>query len=238
MDNSAYITLTRMAGLRREMSVLAHNIANASTTGFRREAMVFSEFVVSAGHGEASMSMGLGNTRLTYQQPGAMTMTGGSFDLAIEGEGFFQLETPEGPRLTRAGMFTPNATGELVNMEGHRLLDAGGTAIFVPPDARNIVMARDGTFSADGQPFAQVGVVRPSDPVTMSRAAGTLFMVDGDVEPLENATIRQGFLEESNVNPMLELTRLIEVQRAYEQGQRMLDREDDRIKNVIQTLGK
>jgi flagellar basal-body rod protein FlgF len=238
MDNAAYITLSRMAGLRREMNVLAHNIANAATTGFRREAMVFSEFVVSAGRGEASISMGLGNTRQTYQQPGAMTMTGGSFDLAIEGEGFFQLETAEGPRLTRAGMFTPNAAGELVNMDGHRLLDAGGSPIFVPPDARSIVMARDGTFSADGQPFAQVGLVRPADPVTMTRAAGTLFAVEGDLEPLEAASIRQGFLEESNVDPVLELTRLIEVQRAYEQGQRMLDREDDRIKNVIQTLGR
>lgn len=238
MDNSAYITLTRMAGLKREMGVLAHNMANIGTTGFRREAMVFSEFVVGLGKGEASISMGLGNTRQTYQQSGALTMTGGTFDLAIEGAGFFQLETPDGPRLTRAGSFTPNAAGELVNMDGHRLLDAGGTPVFVPPDARTISLARDGTFSADGAPFAQLGLVTPADPITMTRAAGTLFAVDGDLEPVEGAMIRQGFLEESNVEPVLELTRLIAVQRAYEQGQRLMDREDERIKSVIQVLGK
>lgn len=238
MDNAAYVTLTRMSGLKREMQVIAHNIANAGTTGFRREAVVFSEYVARAGGQEASISMGLGNTRQTYQQQGALTQTNGSFDLAIEGDGFFQLETPDGPRLTRAGMFTPNAAGELVNMDGHRLLDAGGAPIFVPPDARSIAMARDGSFSADGQPFAQVGLVMPADPVTLTRAAGTLFATTGDLDPVENPRILQGFLEGSNVDPMLELSRMIEVQRAYEQGQRLMDREDDRIKNVIQTLGK
>jgi flagellar basal-body rod protein FlgF len=238
MDNAAYVTLTRMAGLKREMQVIAHNIANAGTTGYRREAVVFSEFVARAGASEPSISMGLGNTRQTYQGQGALAQTNGSFDLAIEGAGFFQLETPDGPRLTRAGMFTPNAAGELVNLDGYQVLDAGGAPIFVPPDARSISMARDGTFSADGQPFAQVGLVLPADPVTLTRAAGTLFATTGDLDPVADPRILQGFLEGSNVDPMLELSRMIEVQRAYEQGQRLMDREDDRIKNVIQTLGK
>lgn len=238
MDNAAYVTLTRLSGLRREMQVVAHNIANVSTIGFRREAVVFSEFVVGAERHEPSLSMALGNTRQTYQSQGGFVQTNGALDMAIEGEGFFQLETEQGPRLTRAGAFTPNEAGELVNMDGHRLLDAGGAAIFVPPDARNITMARDGTLAGDGQPFAQVGLVRPVDPVNMSRAAGTLFVVDGDIEPVEAPMILQGFLEESNVEPLFELARMIEVQRAYEQGMRLLDREDERIKNVIQTLGR
>ncbi|WP_246086262.1 flagellar basal body rod C-terminal domain-containing protein [Roseinatronobacter monicus] len=123
-------------------------------------------------------------------------------------------------------------------MDGHRLLDAGGAAIFVPPDARSVEISRDGTLSAQGQPFGQVGLVRPVDPVTMSRAAGTLFAVDGAIEPVEAPNMLQGFVEESNVDPMLELTRMIEVQRAYEGGQRLLDSEDERIKSVIQTLGR
>ena len=238
MDNAAYITFTRMSGLRREMQVVANNIANATTAGFRREGMIFSEYVVRADRHEPSLSMALGNTRQSFQMQGAMSQTNGTFDMAIEGEGFFQLETPQGPRLTRAGIFTPNQAGELVNMDGYRLLDAGGAAIFVPPDARSIEMARDGTLSAQGQPFGQVGLVRPVDPVTMSRAAGTLFKVDGPVEPIETPQIIQGFIEESNVDPILELTRMIEVQRAYERGQSLLDREDERIKSVIQTLGR
>ena len=125
-----------------------------------------------------------------------------------------------------------------MNVDGHRLLDAGGAPIFVPPDARTVALARDGTFSADGQPFAQVGLVRPVDPVTMTRSAGTTFAVAGEVEAVADSRILQGFLEGSNVDPMLELSRLIEVQRAYEQGQRLMEREDDRIKTVIQTLGR
>lgn len=238
MDNASYVTLTRMSGLRREMQVIAHNIANVSTTGFRREGVVFSEFVVATERHEPSLSMALGNTRHTYQMQGALSQTGGTFDFAIEGEGFFLLDTPQGQRLTRAGAFTPNQAGELVNMDGHRLLDAGGAPVFVPPDARGIALARDGTLSADGQPFAQIGLVRPVDPVTMSRAAGTLFQVAGALEPVAAPMLLQGFVEESNVNPVLELARMIEVQRAYERGQKLLESEDERIKSVIQTLGR
>lgn len=238
MDNAAYITLSRMSGLKREMDVLAHNLANVNTTGFRKEGVVFSEFIVNAQRIEPSLSMALGNTRHTTQLQGALVQTNGSFDLAIEGEGFFLLDTPQGERLTRAGMFTPNEAGELVNMDGYRLLDEGGAPIFVPPDARSVAVARDGSLSADGQPFAQIGLVRPADPVTVSRAAGTLFKTDGPLEPVEGAAILQGFLEDSNVNPLPELARMIEVQRAYESAQRFLEREDDRISNVIQTLGR
>ncbi|TQM93355.1 flagellar hook-basal body protein [Roseinatronobacter monicus] len=109
MDNAGYVTLTRMSGLRREMQVIANNIANSTTAGYRREGMVFSEFVVRAERHEPSLSMALGNTRHTYLLQGALSQTNGTFDMAIEGEGYFQLETPQGPRLTRAGTFTPNA---------------------------------------------------------------------------------------------------------------------------------
>lgn len=239
MDNAGYITLTRLSGLNREMRVIANNIANADTTGFRREGMVFSEFVVRPAHASgSSLSMAHGNARYSAHLQGALVQTGGSFDLAIEGEGFFQLETPDGIRLTRAGVFTPNQASELVNMDGHRLLDAGGAPVFVPPDARQITLAPDGTFSADGQAFAQIALVRPADPVTASRAAGTLFAVDGALEPVEAPRILQGFVEGSNVDPMQEMARMITVQRAYEQGQRLLEREDERIKTVVQTLGR
>jgi flagellar basal-body rod protein FlgF len=238
MDNASYVMLTRMSGLRRELNVVAHNIANSATTGFRKEGVMFSEFVVGMGRTEPSLSMALGNTRQTIELQGALSQTNGQFDFAIEGDGYFQLETAQGPRLTRAGLFTPNAAGELVNPDGHRLLDVGGAPVFVPPDAGTIAVAADGTMSADGAPIAQLGLFRPADPVTMSRAAGTLFQVEGDIEPVEQGRILQGFLEESNVNPMIELSRMIEVQRAYERGQRLMQSEDERIKGVIQTLGR
>ena len=238
MDNAGYVMLTRISGLRREMQAVAHNIANSDTTGFRREGMVFSEFVVGGRGAEASLSMARGNTRQTSPGQGALAQTGGSFDLAIEGEGYFQLETPQGPRLTRAGAFTPNAAGELVNPDGHRLLDAGGAPVFVPPDGGTVAVARDGTLSVDGAPRARIGLVRPADPTAMTRAAGTLFAVDGALEPVAGPTIVQGFLEDANVEPLQEMARMIEVQRAYERGQRLLGDEDKRIRNVISTLGR
>lgn len=238
MDNATYATLTRQSGLMREMQVLAHNVANLSTTGFRREGVVFSEYVRALGGTEASLSMALGHGRQIDLSQGTLEATGGSFDLAIEGEGFFLLETPRGERLSRAGAFLPNAAGELVNPDGHRVLDAGGAPIFIPPDARDIAVARDGTLSADGRPLAQIGLVMPTDTLTLRREAAGLFRADGQVVPVAAPNVVQKFLEQSNVAPLSEIARLITVQRAYEQGQRFLEREDERQRNVIQTLGR
>ena len=238
MDNASYATLTRQSGLLREIQVLAHNIANLSTTGFRREGLVFSEFVRQLDRQEEPLSMAAANAHQTYLVQGGLTATGGTFDLAIEGEGFFRIDTPDGERLTRAGHFIPNAQGELVTPDGHRLLDLGGAAVFVPADTAQIAISRDGTISADGQPLAQLGLVVPDDPSSLRRASGVLHSVEGDTLPVENPVILQGFLEDSNVNPISEMARLVAVQRAYESGQKFLDREDERIRNVVQTLGR
>jgi flagellar basal-body rod protein FlgF len=170
---------------------------------------------------------------------GALEGTGGPLDVAIEGEGFFLLETPEGERMTRAGAFLANEAGELVNADGFRVLDTGGAPIFLPPQARSIGIAADGTISADGAPVAQLAVVRPLDPLTVTRGAGVTFAAGaGGVEPVEAPAVLQGHLEASNVEPVTEIARMIAVQRAYELGQSFLEREDERIRNVVQTLGR
>jgi flagellar basal-body rod protein FlgF len=238
MDNPTYTTLTRQSGLLREIQVLAHNMANLSTTGFRREGVLFSEYVRQLDRQEEPLSMAAANARQTDLTQGALTQTGGALDLAIEGDGFFLVETPQGERLTRAGHFLPNAAGEMVTPEGHRLLDAGGAPVFVPADAAQITIARDGTVSADGQPLSQITLMRPEDPSQIRRAAGTLHEATGPLVPVETAVLHQGFLEDSNVNAISEMARLIAVQRAYEAGQSFLDREDERIRSVVQTLGR
>lgn len=235
MDNPGYVTLTRQSGLLREMQAIAHNIANASTTGFRREGVIFSEFVRNLGGEEAPLSMATARARQTSLVQGGLSFTGGSLDLAIEGPGFFRVETDQGERLTRAGHFAIDAEGRLVNPDGFRLLDEGGAPIQVPPGAE-VAVARDGTISADGQPVAQLGLVVPEDPSQLSRLSGTLHEAGDAVVPAEGAVIHQGFLEDSNVSPITEMARMIEVQRAYEAGQKFLDREDERIRAVIQTL--
>lgn len=236
MDNIGYTTLTRQSGLMREMQVVANNIANMSTTGFRREGVTFSEHVVRLD-GDPSLSMAQGHTRTVDLAQGGLSITGGSFDFAIQGAGFFQVLTPEGPRLTRAGSFTPQATGELVNMDGHLLLDGGGAPIFIPPDGGKISLGADGTVMAGNVPVAQVGLWQPADPLSLRHQGGTLFSADG-LEPATGATLHQGMLEDSNVQPVNEISRMIAVQRAYEMGQKLLDNEDARVRGVIQTLGR
>lgn len=237
MDNAGYVTLTRQSGLMREMQVLAHNVANLSTTGFRREGVVFSEFVRRLDGGEEPLSMAAANARQTYLDQGGLSHTGGPLDLAIEGDGFFLVETPAGERLTRAGHFLRNAEGEMVTPEGHRLLDIGGAPVFLPADAGPIGIADDGTVSVGGEPLAQLGLVRPEDPSQIRREGGNLLLATGEILPAENAVLHQGFLEESNVNPISEMARLIAVQRAYEAGQSFLEREDERVRAVVRTLG-
>lgn len=236
MDAAGYATLNRQSGLMREMGVVANNIANSSTTGFRREGVVFSEYVAALDN-DPSLSMAHASGRHVDLSQSTLSLTGGQFDVAIQGAGFFLIETPQGERLTRAGSFTPSAEGELVTPDGYRLLDAGGAPVFVPPDARGIAIASDGTVSADGQPIAQIGLWQPSDPLALRHQSGTLFE-GGALEPAEGATVLQGMLEDSNVEPVSEIARMIEVQRSYELGQKFLDAEDERVRGVISTLGR
>ena len=238
MDNATYTTLNRQAGLMAEMRVVANNIANLSTTGFRKEGVVFAEHVAALTPGEPSLSMAAAEGRAVDLSQGPLAQTGGQFDLAIEGEGFFQIETPDGNRLTRAGAFTPTAEGELATPDGYRLLDIGGAPVLIPVEAGQVGVAGDGTVSVAGNPIAQIGLFLPADPNDLIYTSGTRFAAESGVEPYEGGTIVQGFLENSNVNPVAEIARMIEVQRAYELGQGFLDKEDQRIRSVIQTLGR
>ena len=234
MDSASYTTLTRQSGLSNEMRMVANNIANAATTGYRAESMIFSEYVKSVDNG-ASYSIGQGNISQTSFNQGTLTQTGNPFELAIEGEGYFLVETPLGVRLTRAGAFAPSATGDLVTPDGMRVLDAGAAPTFVPPGA-DVAIARDGTISSGGVPLGQVGLVRPIDPDDLIREDGVMFRADAGFEPTEEARVMQGFVESSNVNPINELARMIEVQRAYELGQSFLTAEDERVRAALKSL--
>lgn len=236
MDAAGYTTLTRQSGLMREMQVVANNIANLSTTGFRREGVVFEEYIAKMGDGP-SLSMANGNARVIDLSQAGITKTGATFDLAIQGEGFFQVQTPSSPQLTRAGSFTPGPTGELLTTDGYGLLDEGGAPVVIPAGAHSITISKDGTLSADGTAVGRIGLWEPSDPLSLQHQAGTMFTASG-LQPVENTIILQGFIEESNVNPVSEIARMIEVQRAYELGQSFLDEEDKRMRGVIETLGR
>ncbi|WP_420344326.1 flagellar hook-basal body complex protein [Paenirhodobacter sp.] len=238
MDNAIYAALTRQSGLMQEMQSIANNMANASTTGFRREGVVFSEYV-DALDGEApALSMAYAHGRSVDLQQGGLTQTGGTYDFAIEGQGFFMVQTPEGNELTRAGSFIPSAEGMLLTPDGYPVLDQGGSPITIPPGQGPAKLSQDGTLSINGAPIAQVGVFLPPEGSQISHVAGTRFKSDAEPEPAEEFSVLQGQLEDSNVDPIAEVSRMIQVQRAYELGQKFLDREDERIRGVISTLSR
>ncbi|QDL94763.1 flagellar hook-basal body complex protein (plasmid) [Paroceanicella profunda] len=238
MDNPSYVTLSRQSGLQKAMTVIANNIANMSTNGFRREGVIFAEMYAPIPGQPDTMAMTAARVRLTDMSAGPLTTTGGTFDFAIDGPGFFTIETPDGPRLTRDGAFARNIDGELVTLDGNRVLDDGGAPIFLPPDSASIAVAADGTIDADGQALGALGVVEVADPKTLIREASGLFATDDVLLPSETSRILQGRLEQSNVDPVIEMTRMIEVQRSYELGSGFADREDDRIRNLVRTLGQ
>ncbi|MGI3169835.1 flagellar hook-basal body complex protein [Pseudooceanicola sp. C21-150M6] len=236
MDNAGYVVLTRQSGLMNEMRIVANNISNSSTSGFRQEGAIFSEYVKKSDNAPF-LSMALANVGHTSFLQGSLTKTENPLDFAIDGDGFFQVETPDGPRLTRAGGFSLSAEGDLVTHDGNRVLDSGGAPIAVPVGYASLHVAGDGTMSADGQPFAQIGVVNPVDNDVV-RQGGVLLEATNGTEPVEIPRVLQGFSENSNVDTIGQIARMIEVQRAYEMGQSFLENEHQRIRNMLSTIVK
>lgn len=238
MDNGIYTTLARQSGLMREMALVANNIANASTTGFRREGTIFAEHVADLGANTPSLSIASAEGRIVNEAQGVLQQTGGTFDFAIEGDGYFMIQTPQGNLLSRAGAFAASPEGTLTTPDGYALLDAGGTPVTLPPGAGRPTLAQDGTLSVGGEPVAQVGLFRPATPGDLIEAGSARYRTMAPPESVENGTLFQGFLEQSNVNAVAEISRMIAVQRAYEMGQNLLEAEDGRIRSVIQTAGR
>lgn len=237
METPGYITLTRQSGLMREMEMIAHNIANTGTTGFRQQGLIFSEFVKSL-EGEESISMAAARVTKVSPAQGVLTQTGNLLDLAIEGSGYFQLETPTGTRLTRAGAFNLDPVGDIVSAEGFRILDIAGGPINVPAGETDVEIAADGTVSVGERLLGQIGVVEPEIGAELTREAGALFRTDAPVAQSQSGKVLQGHLEGSNVDAISQLTRMIEVQRAYEMGQKLLDMDHERSRTALQTLIK
>lgn len=238
MDNALYyLAVNRQAGLAAELDMIANNMANLDTTGFRREGVAFTEYIVAADRGE-SVSMADLGARFASDMPGSHTVTGGRFDLAIQGSGYFVLETPDGPVLTRAGAFQVSEEGFLVTPTGDPVLDIGQAQIVIPAEAKDVLIASDGTMSVNGDPIGQIAIVNAPREI-ISRFGDTAFTVEDDAfEPVETPNVRQGALEQSNVDPVLELARMIDVTRAYEMAQTLINDENERIQNIVRTLGQ
>ncbi len=235
MNNSIYVTLSKQAGLSKELNSVANNIANANTSGYRREGFLFSEYIQRLEPQDRSVSQANVGGHFFDASQGALASTGGTFDVAIDGEGYFVVETPRGERLTRQGSFMLDAEGLLVTPDGDRLLGEGGSPVTIPAEASNITVAPDGTIAADGAPIGKLGLVT-IEATALAREGDNLFRATEEYQTVEFPKLRQGFVEASNVNAVIEVSRLIEVQRAYELNQQLMKDEDERIAKTVEAM--
>ncbi len=239
MDNTSYIAVSRATGLFRQMETVANNLANMNTSGYKADHMMFRDFIVKAPGGESPW-----RERLAYVQDvaewrdtsqGPVTMTQNPLDLALDAEGYFVVETPQGERYTRDGRFALDSTGQLVTQEGHPVLADGGQPVIFAPDETNITVAGDGTISTDNGTVAQLQVVRFENPQAMQKVGDNLLTADPGQQPelVITPRITQGAVEGSNVQPVLEINRMIETQRSYDMVNGLMDKEQKRQSNVM-----
>jgi flagellar basal-body rod protein FlgF len=243
MDNALYVGLSRQMTLRRELDIVANNIANANTTGFKvEELMVRTEPAKPArtagGTNPVKFVLDDGVARDFGQ--GALTQTGGDFDLALEGQGFFKVGTAGGERYTRDGRFTMNPEGKLVTQNGQSVLDDGGGEILLDPLKGPVNIARDGTVSQGAELVGKVAVVRPTDLASFRKDGDNLYRNTTNDTPqaAPNAAIHQGMLEASNVQSITQITKLIEVSRAYESVAKMMDQTSELSRSAVERMGK
>ncbi len=237
MDNAGYIGLARQSGLMRELNTVANNIANINTNGYRREANMFAEHIKALQNGDPSLSVATMTRRYVDLSAGDISNTNNPLDVAIEGNGFFLVETPQGERLTRDGAFSLNAQGELVSSSGARVLDESGGAIVIPPGSNNISITSDGAITVGDQVIGKLGIV-VTDPAFLVRAGQNQFQTENGHQPASDARVHQFSLEGSNVSAVEELARLIEVQRTYEAGKNFSDNDGERITRTIRALAQ
>ncbi|WP_337187845.1 flagellar basal-body rod protein FlgF [Phenylobacterium sp.] len=243
MDNAVFVGLSHQMILRREMEIIANNIANMDTTGFKVESMM-------QRTEPAAPAMTLGGPRPVkfvaadgvardFGQ-GVLTKTGATFDMAIEGKGFFQVQSPDGPRFTRDGRFTVDPTGRLVTQAGLPVLDEGGGEIQIDMERGEVAIGPDGTMSQGNERVGKVGVFEFATPGALEKAGDNLFRNTSNLaaNPSLEARVRQGHIEGSNVRPVLEITRMVEVSRAYERTARMMDSESELSRRAVERLGK
>ncbi len=230
MQIPSTIALSRLMAQQRALDVVAGNIANASTTGYKAERTLFADWIVrergTAGPPGAG-SIAYTQDRSTWRDmsQGALSHTGNPFDLALTDEGYFTVATPAGTRLTRSGRFGLMPDGTVADSEGNALLDISGRAVQLGSADTTISIAGDGTISSENGPIGQIAVVRPSDSAELQAEGSGRFSTDAPTTPVAAPKIVQGAIEESNVQPVMELTRMMTMLREFQFATQFVDGE-------------
>ena len=243
MENTIYIALSSQMVLRRQLSMVANNLANVNTPSFKGEQMLFSEYLTDAKNTNLGSNdskyhfvQAIGNMRDLAEGP--MNRTGNELDVAIDGEGYFVVNTEEGKRYTRHGRFQLNQNNELITAAGHVVQSENGGPITIPVEAVNISISTDGTVANGDQNIGKIALVTFEDQQKLERGQNNLYQTDQIEKPPERTNIVQGMLEQSNVNSIIELTQMIEIHRKHDSVKRVIDDEHRRIERMINRLGQ
>jgi flagellar basal-body rod protein FlgF len=241
MNITTSLAASRLVAQQRAMDVTANNIANANTPGFRTERVQFSDWVdpqTNTAPVPGTRSITYTQDRATYResQPGTLSHTGNPYDVALSGDGYFTVNTKNGPRLTRDGRLGPMPDGTLADSSGNPVLDTTGKPIQVASTDTQITIAGDGSISSQNGPLGKIGVVQPVDPMKMRAEGATNFISDGPTTPVAAPGVVQGAVEGSNVQPVLEVTRMMDIQRQFQFVTQLVQAEGDRQKETIDKL--
>ncbi len=243
MQGAGLVLTSYQDSLRRAMDVVANNVANVNTTGYKRENIAFDTYLIQPTQKD-SFQFSVDNGTYRDAAQGPTLMTGSPLDVAIQGQGYFAVQTSAGIRYTRAGSFQLNNEGALVTPAGDQVLGDGNQPIILPTDARDILIASDGTITAltgNGTSATQFGLLRPvkfQNEQGLSPVGNNLYAATETPEPDTESRVVQGSVERSNVQAVTEMTRMIEISRSYQMVARLLDNENQRQSDAIRRLGK
>jgi len=240
MESSLLIALSRQTTLRREMASVANNIANMNTHAYKGEKMMFADHLVRSKSDNSIIGDKLSFVRDVAQfrdlTEGTFEETGSPLDVAIHGEGYFVVETPAGNRYTRNGHFQLNNEGIVTTTDGHPVLTEDGDKIETNQGNTRIEISRTGTINTDNGPIGKIAVVEFQNAQALKKTSNTLFTSEEAGTQVELPDVIQGKLEGSNVQPIIEMTRMISVHRSYESAKQLVDKEDERIKKATSLL--
>jgi flagellar basal-body rod protein FlgF len=237
MENPSYVALSGQVARERQMDVLSNNIANVSTTAFKAQSMIFSEFLATSADGSKLSYVQDAGTVRDYSQ-GPLTQTGGQLDVALQGAGFLEVQTAQGIRYTRDGRMKLDSTGALVTLDGDPVLGQGDQPITVPANSASISIGQDGSISTLDGSVGRFAVVNFDRVQALSAEASGLYSTDQIPTAATDTKVVQGMVEESNVKPIIEITRLMNASHQFGAAKSFTDGESDRHKNAIDRLAK
>lgn len=243
MGTTNYVSLSLATALERSLDLTAHNLANASTAGFKTQhPMLEAVDPTNSGNETEAVNYVQDKGIFVDMSQGSFVPTGNPLDIAVSGEMFLGFEGPGGETVYgRDGRLTVDAEGRLVTMAGSPVVDISGAPITVPPETANAVtIAPDGTVTdQDGGNIGRIGLFSVDNPNLLAPIGNGLYLANGaTIEQTEDGTISQGFIEQSNVQPVLEMIKLMDIQRAYERSVELMNNDDELLKQAIQRLGR